>query len=304
MIVTGRDAVLVQGITGKQGSFWTERMLECGTRIVAGVSPGKGGQRVHGIPVYDSVRDARREHQPEVSVLFTPPLATREAALEALAGGIANLVVLAEHVPYQDTMWVVAEARERGARIVGPNTAGVVTPGEASVGIMPGFATNIFRPGRVGVVSRSGSLGTLMCLNIAQAGFGQSAFIGIGGDPILGTTTLEALRILDRDARTDAVVIVGEVGGTMEEEAAEYVATMRKPVVALIAGRTAPPGKRMGHAGAIVMGSRGSGESKVAALASAGARVLDTPSQVGAALHELIGERDGNSRANLEQSRS
>jgi succinyl-CoA synthetase alpha subunit len=304
VIVTGRDAVLVQGITGKQGSFWTERMLECGTRIVAGVSPGKGGQRVHGIPVYDSVRDARREHQPEVSVLFTPPLATREAALEALAGGIANLVVLAEHVPYQDTMWVVAEARERGARIVGPNTAGVVTPGEASVGIMPGFATNIFRPGRVGVVSRSGSLGTLMCLNIAQAGFGQSAFIGIGGDPILGTTTLEALRILDRDARTDAVVIVGEVGGTMEEEAAEYVATMRKPVVALIAGRTAPPGKRMGHAGAIVMGSRGSGESKVAALASAGARVLDTPSQVGAALHELIGERDGNSRANLEQSRS
>src|SRR5262249_45347248 len=157
---------------------------------------------------------------------------------------------------------------------------GLVVPGEASIGIMPGFATNIFRPGTIGVVSRSGSLGTLICLNVVRAGFGESAFIGIGGDPILGTTTLDAIRTLDADPKTEAVVVVGGVGGRMEESAAEYVATMRKPVVAFIAGRTAPPGRRMGHAGAIVTGNRGSGESKVAALTQAGARVIDTPAEV------------------------
>ena len=288
MIVLGSEAVLVQGITGKQGSFWTERMVECGTRIVAGVSPGRAGQSVHGLPVYDTVADARREHQLDVSVLFTPPLATADAAEEALRGGIKKVVVLAEHIPYQDTMRLLAEARDRGAQVLGPNTAGLVVPGESSVGIMPGFAKNIFRRGTIGVISRSGSLGTLMCLNIVRAGFGESAFIGIGGDPIIGTTTLDALRIFDEDPGTEAVVIVGEVGGTMEEEAAEHVATIDKPVVAFVAGRTAPPGKRMGHAGAIVMGNKGSGESKVAALTGAGARVLDTPSEVGTALREAL----------------
>ena len=292
MIITSNQAVLVQGITGKQGSFWTERMLECGTRIVAGVSPSKGGQAVNGVPVYNSVADAVLDHAVDVSVLFTPPLVTKSATLEALAAGIKKLVVLAEHVPYQDTMEFLAEARDRGAQVVGPNTAGVVTPGQASVGILPGFAANIFRPGNVGVISRSGSLGTLMCLNIVRAGFGQSAFIGIGGDPVIGTTTLDALRILDQDPRTDAVVIVGEVGGTMEEDAAAYISTMWKPVLAFIAGRTAPPGKRMGHAGAIVVGSRGSSESKVTALARAGARLLDTPSEVGPSLSAILGHRE------------
>ncbi|MQA81887.1 MAG: succinyl-CoA synthetase subunit alpha [Streptosporangiales bacterium] len=284
MLVTGSEPVVVQGITGRQGSFWTERMLECGTSIVAGVSPGKAGRTVAGVPVYDSVTDAASEHPLGVSVLFVPPLAAKAAALDAIGAGVPKIVLLTEHVPYHDVMEVLAEARERGTQVLGPNTAGLVVPGEASVGIMPGFATSIFRPGNVGVVSRSGSLGTLVALQIAAAGLGQSAFIGIGGDPILGTTTTDAVRILDADSRTDAVVLVGEIGGTMEEEAAAYIAGMDKPVVAFIAGRSAPPGRRMGHAGAIVTGGRGSGDSKVRALTEAGARVVDMPSQVATAL--------------------
>lgn len=287
MLVTGSEPVVVQGITGRQGSFWTERMLECGTSIVAGVSPGKAGRTVAGVPVYDSVTDAASEHPLGVSVLFVPPLAAKAAALDAIGASVPKIVLLTEHVPYHDVMEVLAEARERGTQVLGPNTAGLVVPGEASVGIMPGFATSIFRPGNVGVVSRSGSLGTLVALQVAAAGLGQSAFIGIGGDPILGTTTTDAVRILDTDPRTDAVVLVGEIGGTMEEEAAAYIAGMAKPVVAFIAGRSAPPGRRMGHAGAIVTGSRGSGDSKVRALTEAGARVVDMPSQVATALKDL-----------------
>jgi succinyl-CoA synthetase alpha subunit len=288
MIVTRNDTVLVQGITGKQGSYWTARMREYGTRIMAGVTPGKGGQTVADVPVYDSVTDAQRDHHLDVTVLFTPPLMTKDAALEALAAGIKKMVILAEHVPYQDTMEIVAEARDRGAQVLGPNTAGLVVPGQASIGIMPCFAPTIFRPGAVGVISRSGSLGTLFCVSIVRAGFGESAFIGVGGDPILGTTILDALRVLDQDARTEAVVVVGEVGGVMEEEAAEYAAAMKKPVLAFIAGRSAPPGRRMGHAGAIVLGTRGSGESKVAALQKAGAVILDTPTGVEVALQRLL----------------
>lgn len=291
MIVTGRDGVLVQGITGKQGSFWTERMQECGTRVVAGVSPGKGGQAVAGVPVYGTVAEASEAHDVAAAVLFVPPMAARQAALEAVRAGIGKVVLLTEHIPYHDTMELLAEAADRGAQVLGPNTAGLVVPGEASVGIMPGFAKNIFAPGSVGVISRSGSLGTLICLNIVQAGLGQSAFIGIGGDPLLGTTTLDAVRILDADPRTDIVVLVGEVGGTMEEDAAEYIATMDKPVIAFIAGRTAPPGRRMGHAGAIVTGTKGSGESKVAALSAAGATVLDMPSQLSDALSQTVRSR-------------
>jgi succinyl-CoA synthetase alpha subunit len=225
-------------------------------------------------------------------VLFTPPLATKAAVYDALEAGIRNLVVLAEHCPVHDVMDFVAAAKAAGANLVGPNTAGVVTPGECAVGIMPGFAENIFQPGDIGVVSRSGSLGTLVCLDIVRAGFGESAFIGIGGDPVLGTTTGEALRMLDEDAKTKAVVVVGELGGTMEEEAADYAAqtkmASRKPIVAFIAGRSAPPGRRMGHAGAIVIGSRGSGDSKVQALRDAGATVLDSPSDIGSVLRQVL----------------
>jgi succinyl-CoA synthetase alpha subunit len=292
MILRREHTVLVQGITGKQASFWTEKMLACGTKIVAGSSPGKGGKDVMGIPVYDSAVAAAVAHRIDCSVLFTPPMATKAAVLDALAAGIKRLVVLAEHVPVHDVMEFVAAAKDAGAQLVGPNTAGVVTPGECAVGIMPGFAENIFQPGPVGVISRSGSLGTLICLDIVRAGFGESSFIGIGGDPVLGTTTADALRIFDGDTRTKAVVIVGELGGTMEEDAAAYAAQIemssRKPIVAFIAGRSAPPGRRMGHAGAIVIGSRGSGESKVRALRDAGATVLDTPSDIGSVLRNIL----------------
>jgi succinyl-CoA synthetase alpha subunit len=225
----------------------------------------------------------------DVSVMFIPPAAARAAAEDAIAAGVKLLVILTEHIPAQDVMLIHAAARARGTRIVGPNTAGLVTPGEGFVGIMPGFNANIFQPGDIGVISRSGSLGTLICLNIVRAGFGQSAFIGIGGDPMLGTTTRDALEALDRDPKTRAVVLVGEIGGTLEEDAAEYAATMKKPVVAVIAGAASPPGKRMGHAGAIVIGDRGSYASKRAALEKAGVTVLDTPSGVGAALRARLG---------------
>lgn len=286
MLVTADETVIVQGITGKQGSYWTERMADCGTRIIAGASPGRGGRIVAGVPVYDSVTAAAAHHTLDVSVLFVPPLAAKNAALDAIHAGVRKLVFLTEHVPYHDVMEVLAEARDHGTQVLGPNTAGLVVPGQASVGIMPGFAANIFQPGNIGVVSRSGSLGTLIALNLVSAGYGQSAFIGIGGDPVLGTTSVDAVRTLDDDPRTDAIVLVGEIGGSMEEDAAEYIAGMSKPVVAFIAGRSAPPDRRMGHAGAIVTGDRGSGGSKVTALTNAGATVIDVPSQLADALQQ------------------
>ena len=289
MIVRGGERVLVQGITGKQGTFWTERMQAYGTRVVGGVNPRRAGAEHCGVPVFASVDDAMREAGFDVSVLFIPPLGVRAAAIDAIEAGCPRLVVLTEHVPVQDVMEVLAAARANGGAVAGPNTAGLVTPGECFVGFMPAFDPDIFRPGRVGVVSRSGSLGTLICLNLVQAGFGESAFIGIGGDPIIGTTTRDAVVALDADDRTDAIVVVGEIGGAMEEEAAEYVRGMDKPVVAFIAGGASPPGKKMGHAGAIVMGDRGSYASKRRALEAAGVEVLDTPSGVGAAIRAALG---------------
>ncbi len=289
MMVRGVDRVLVQGITGNQGTYWTERMQAYGTRVVAGVNPKKAGAEHRGVPVYASAGEAMRETGFDVSVLFIPPLGAKAAAQEAIEAGCGRLVILTEHVPVQDVMELLAMARANGATVLGPNTAGLVTPGECFVGFMPAFETDVFRPGRVGVISRSGSLGTLICLNLVQAGFGQSAFIGIGGDSIVGTTTRDALEVLDADERTDAVVVVGEIGGTMEEDAADYARDMAKPVVAFIAGAASPPGKKMGHAGAIVMGDKGTYASKRSALEAAGVEVLDTPSGVGRALRAKLG---------------
>ena len=289
MIVRSKDRVLVQGITGKQGTFWTEKMQACGTKVVGGVNPKKAGETHCGVPIFATAVDAMKTAPFDVSVMFIPPAAARAAAEDAIAAGVKLLVILTEHIPAQDVMQIHAAARTRGTRIVGPNTAGLVTPGEGFVGIMPGFNANIFQPGEIGVISRSGSLGTLICLNVVRAGYGQSAFIGIGGDPMLGTTTRDALEALDRAPKTKAVVMVGEIGGTLEEDAAEYAATMKKPVVAFIAGAASPPGKRMGHAGAIVIGDRGSYASKRKALEKAGVTVLDTPSGVGEALKARMG---------------
>jgi len=288
VIVRGTERLLVQGITGKQASFWTQRMQEYGTRVVGGVNPKKAGTKHCGVPVYASAKDAMGDLGFDVSVLFIPPLGVKDAALDAIDAGCKKLVILTEHIPVQDVIYLLSAARESGARVVGPNTAGLVTPGESFVGFMPAFERDIFKPGRIGVISRSGSLGTLICLNLVQAGFGESAFIGIGGDPILGTTSRDALETLDEDAGTDAVVIVGEIGGAMEEAAAEYAASMQKPLVSFIAGAASPPGKKMGHAGAIVMGDKGTYRSKRAALEQAGARVLDTPSDVGKVVAEML----------------
>ena len=287
-IVRKQHRVLVQGITGKQGTFWTELMQGYGTNVIGGVNPKKAGTTHLGVPVHASARDAMKETGFDASVLFIPPLGVKDAALDAIGAGAKYLCILTEHIPVQDVMHVMVAANEAGTAIPGPNTAGSVTIGECFLGFMPAFNERIFKQGSVGVISRSGSLGTLMCQNIVSAGFGQSAFIGIGGDPIIGTTTLDALEALDLDQGTEAVVIVGEIGGAMEEEAAEYAAKMSKPVIAFIAGGAAPKGRKMGHAGAIVMGNRGSYESKKTALEAAGVSVLATPSHVGDALKERM----------------
>lgn len=280
MIYRRGQKVLVQGITGKQGTFWAARMMERGTEIVAGVNPKRAGDSHNGVPIFSSAVEAAKQTPCDISVIFIPPAMARNAIIDAIDAGIGTIVVLTEHIPGHDVLDIFARARGSNSRIVGPNTAGIVTPGEGFVGIMPGHNPNIFMLGRVGVISRSGSLGTLMCLNLTRAGLGQSAFIGIGGDPIIGTTSRDALEALDRDDRTRAVVLVGEIGGSMEEEAAEYARGMNKPVVSFIAGRSSPPDKKMGHAGAIVTGGRGGYASKRAALEKAGVRVANTPIEI------------------------
>ena len=281
MIIYRQSArVLVQGITGKQGTFWTQKMMECGTRVVAGVNPKRAGEQHLGVPVYATAKAAMAESPFDVAVMFIPPAMAREAALDAIEAGARTVVILTEHIPARDVIAIHHAAARHRTRIIGPNTAGIVTPGEGFVGIMPGHNPNIFQPGEVGVISRSGSLGTLICLNLTRAGFGQSAFLGIGGDPMIGTTTRDALQAVDEDPRTRAVVLVGEIGGAMEEAAAEYAAGMAKPVVSFIAGRASPPGKKMGHAGAIVSGTLGSYDGKRRALEAAGVAVADTPAEI------------------------
>ncbi|MSP80253.1 MAG: succinyl-CoA synthetase subunit alpha [Rhodospirillales bacterium] len=292
MIIRRAHRVLVQGITGRQGTFWAEKMIEYGTRVAGGVNPKKAGETHLGLPVFasavEAAKDLGQDGGFDVVVQFVPPLAARSAALDAIAAGAKLIVMLTEHIPAQDVMYVLAAAKAAGTQIVGPNTAGLVTPGECFVGIMPAFNRNVFRPGRVGVISRSGSLGTQVCLDLTRAGLGQSAFIGVGGDAIVGTTSRDALEILAHDPGTDAVVLVGEIGGAAEETAAQYAATMTKPVVAFIAGRSAPVGKRMGHAGAIVLGARGTYDSKRRALEAAGVEVLDLPSGLAPALARAL----------------
>jgi succinyl-CoA synthetase alpha subunit len=289
MIVQKNDRVLVQGLTGKQGTFWAERMMEYGTQIMGGVNPRKAGTEHIGLPVYGTAQDAMADKGFEVAVMFIPPLGAKAAAMDAIEAGVKKIVCLTEHIPVQDVMYFLAAADEAGCQVIGPNTTGVVTTGENFVGFMPAFNERILRPGRVGVISRSGSLGTFICMKMVEAGFGISAFIGIGGDPIIGTTTLQALKQLDAHDGTDQVVIVGEIGGTMEEEAAEYAASMNKPMVAFVAGAASPPGKKMGHAGAIVVGDKGTYASKKAAFEAAGVQVLDSPSMAGDAMRAIVG---------------
>lgn len=281
--------VLVQGITGREGEFHTKLMLEYGTKIVAGVTPGKGGQNVHGVPVFDSVREAVDAVGPiDVSIVFVPAPFAADAILEALDAGIKGVVIITEGIPVQD-MLKVARAFEIAGDdrwFIGPNCPGVITPGECKVGIMP---AQVFSPGRIGVVSRSGTLTYEVVAELTRAGFGQSTCVGIGGDPIIGLNFVEILRRFNDDPQTDAVVLIGEIGGTDEEEAAAFIASeMRKPVVAFVAGKTAPEGKRMGHAGAIIMGRMGTAQSKIEAFQKAGVPVADLPAQIPELLKQVL----------------
>ncbi len=270
--------VLVQGITGRVGRAQTRWMLDYGTSIVAGVTPGRGGEGVEGVPVYARVAEAVRARGAEASVFFVPAPAVKEAAIETIDAGIRLLVVVTEHVPVHDAMELRAYARRRGAVLLGPTSPGIITPAEAKMGIMPG---NMFRPGRIGVISRSGTLAYEICANLAAAGLGQSTAVGMGADPVPFTSLPDLLALFDRDPQTDLVVIVGEVGGTQEEHAAGFIAgQMSKPVVAYIAGHSAPEGKRMGHAGAIIQGGMGTAESKTRALREAGVEVARYPLDV------------------------
>jgi len=280
ILVNKNTRLVVQGITGKEGLFHTQSMLSYGTRLVAGVTPGKGGEWVLDgkIPVFDSVKIAVDAQGVDTSVIFVPARFATDAIFEAADAGISLIVCITEGIPVQDMMIVRNYLDQKGVRLVGPNCPGVLTPGEAKVGIIPG---DIAVPGNIGVVSRSGTLTYEVLYALKQVGLGVSTCVGIGGDPINGTNFIDALGLFDDDPHTDAVVLIGEIGGTDEEKAAEFIADrMTKPVVGFIAGRTAPPGKRMGHAGAIVEGGSGTAAEKIQALISAGVRVASHPEEI------------------------
>jgi succinyl-CoA synthetase alpha subunit len=270
---------MVQGITGKQGSFHTKLMLQYGTRIVAGVTPGKGGTEVHGVSVYDTVKEATKNHSPNASIMFVPAQFAADAAHEALDRGIKTLVIITEHVPIRDSVGILAHAAKINATVIGPNTPGVITPGRYLLGIMP---SHVFARGNVGIVSRSGTLTYEIAANLTKNGLGQSTCLGVGGDPVTGLNFIEALELFKLDPETDAIVLIGEIGGNLEELTAKHIAETQypKPVVAYVAGRSAPPEKRMGHAGAIIMGKSGTAWNKVESFEKAGVRVAEMPSKV------------------------
>jgi succinyl-CoA synthetase alpha subunit len=287
-VLAGDDTrVVVQGITGSEGVFHAERMQEYGTNVVAGVTPGKGGEEVLGVPVYDTVKEAVREEDADASAVFVPPAFAGDAVMESLDADLDLCVAITEGIPTHDMIRVNRRLSEVDTRLVGPNCPGVITPGEAKIGIMPG---NIFDPGNVGLVSRSGTLTYQLVDSLGRRGVGQSTVIGIGGDPIIGTSFIDSVRAFENDDETDVIALVGEIGGSDEERAAEWIEdNVSKPVVGFIAGRTAPPGKRMGHAGAIVSGSgTGTADSKMNALREAGVRVAETPAGVADEIDDLL----------------
>lgn len=287
-IVIDEDTVAIaQGITGNQGTFHTKLMLDYGTKIVAGVTPGKGGTEIHGVPVYNTVEGAKRRHAPNASILFVPAPFAADAAHEALDSGIKIVVIVTEHVPIKDAIGIIAHASETQATVIGPNTPGIITPGKCKLGIMPSY---VFAEGNVGVVSRSGTLTYEIASSLTKNGFGQTTCLGIGGDPITGFGFVEALESFKADMQTKAVVVVGEIGGNLEELTAEYIdkSGYPKPVVAYVAGRSAPVEKRMGHAGAVIMGKAGTAQSKIDAFHHAGVSVAEKPSDVPELLRKIL----------------
>ena len=286
VLIDKTTRVLVQGITGHHGSIHTKMMIEYGTAIVAGVTPGKGGQTVEGIPVYNTVKEAVKKHKPTWSVCFVPPDHAREAVFEALNNGL-NVIIVTENVPVHDTIAFLHQAAQKKRIVLGPNCPGMVVPGQCKIGIIPGY---LCRPGRAGVLSRSGTLMYEIVRLLTQSGIGQSTIIGLGGDPITGMNFIDALAVLEKDKNTTSIVLIGEIGGELEEQAAEYIKKkITKPVVAFIAGKTAPAGKRMGHAGAIISGSTGTAQAKIEALKKARVRVAETMAEIAQHLKSITG---------------
>ena len=281
--------LVVQGITGSEGSFHTGQMVEYGTQVVAGVTPGKGGQKdANGIPIFNTVTQAKAETGANTSVIFVPPPFAADAILEAVSAELDLVICITEGIPTADMVKVQSVLKESATRLIGPNFPGIITPGECKIGIMPGF---IHEAGKVGVISRSGTLTYEAVAQLTALGLGQTTAIGIGGDPIIGSTFTDLLKLYAQDDATQAVVLIGEIGGSAEEEAAAWIQSsgMSKPVIAFIAGQTAPPGRRMGHAGAIVSGGQGTAESKMAALKAAGIHVCDSPATIGATVRDALG---------------
>ncbi|MDZ7262703.1 MAG: succinate--CoA ligase subunit alpha [candidate division KSB1 bacterium] len=287
ILVDKNTRLVVQGITGGEGSFHTRTMIEYGTNVVAGVTPGKGGQKFDDkIPVFNTVAEAVEKEGANTSIVFVPPAFAADAVMEAADAGVSLVVCITEGIPTLDMMKVHEYLKSRKTRMIGPNCPGIISPGKAKVGIMPGF---IHKEGTVGVLSRSGTLTYEAVHQLTILGIGQSTCIGIGGDPIIGTTFTDGLKLFEQDPETEAVVLIGEIGGTAEEEAAAYVKRhVTKPVVSFIAGRTAPPGRRMGHAGAIIAGGKGTAAEKMAALREAGVIVCNSPAEIGATVAQII----------------
>ena len=287
ILIDQNTRLVVQGITGGEGSFHTQQMIEYGTKVVAGVTPGKGGQKFDGkIPVFNTVAEAVDSEGANASVVFVPPAFAADAIMEAADAGVDLVVCISEGIPALDMVKVFYYLKNRKTRLIGPNCPGIISPGKCKVGIMPGF---IHREGNVGVVSRSGTLTYEAVHQLTQLGIGQSTCIGIGGDPVIGTNFVDALELFEKDAETAAVVLIGEIGGTAEEEAAAYVKDhVTKPVVSFIAGRTAPPGRRMGHAGAIISEGHGTAAEKMAALQAAGISVVQSPAEIGQTVKKVL----------------
>jgi len=286
ILVDTNTRLVVQGITGKEGSFHTQKCIEYGTKVVAGVTPGKGGMQVEGVPVFNTVEESVRKEGANTSVIFVPPAFAADAVMEASDAGIGLVVCVTEGIPTLDMVRVMEYLSHKRARLVGPNTPGVISPGQCKVGIMPGF---VHREGSIGVVSRSGTLTYEAVAQLTERGLGQSTCLGIGGDPVLGTSFIDCLKLFEEDPQTEGVVLIGEIGGTSEEEASAFIKEhFSKPVVAFIAGQTAPPGKRMGHAGAIIAGGKGTAGEKIAALTAAGIAVAPSPAHIGETIQKAL----------------
>ena len=287
VLVDKSTRLVVQGVTGKEGSFHTRQMIEYGTNVVAGVTPGKGGTTHEGIPVFNTVTDAVQEAGANASIVYVPPAFAADAIMEAADAGIAVIVSITEGIPTLDMVKVKEYLADKSTRLIGPNCPGIISPGKCKIGIMP---AHIHREGRIGVVSRSGTLTYEAVGQLTALGLGQSTAVGIGGDPIVGTSHVDALRLFQADDETNGIVMIGEIGGTAEEEAAAFAKNnVTKPIVAFIAGQTAPPGRRMGHAGAIIAGGKGTAAEKMKALADAGIHVVKSPADIGSAMKDALG---------------